>query len=280
MRLISAAAALAATVAFAGQAAAADLPLMTAAPCGARRGALRLAISGFGIWISDLDRRAGWAIGRSPTEQPKPTFPSARCWSISKAYSPAMRWRGTRISTSASTACGRRSAARPFQACSPDPLRDRPRRSPRIWASSRPTAGYRLPLGSPDFSLYATVGGRYQGHLGQFSVCAATSSDSRVNARWLHGLGRSADRSGDALPHQRQIFSRWTADIGGFSGGIENHDPGPVDASAITGRQSISTSARLSRSSTPITCSPTSHGGSFRYNTTLYGPYIAASYNF
>ena len=138
-------------------------------------------------------------------------------------------------------------------------------------------AGYRLPLGSPDFALYATVGGRYQGISANFGLHRNVTGfgvNEQGSVGWVDPL------IGLAM-HYRindKYFVDATADIGGFGAGsqITTQDQLTV---GYNWTQSISTSVGYRILYTDYVHS-NDRGGSFRYNTTLYGPYVGVSYNF
>ena len=141
-------------------------------------------------------------------------------------------------------------------------------------------AGYRLPLGSPDFQLYATVSERYR-HVGQFwpapqwsLASASTNKDLWAGSIRLIGLAMHYRIS------DKYFLDATGADIGGFGAAgsqITTQDQLTV---GYNWTQSISTSVGYRILYTDYVKSNDNEGGSFRYNTTLYGPYIGVSYNF
>ena len=138
-------------------------------------------------------------------------------------------------------------------------------------------AGYRLPIGSPDFSLYATVGGRYQGISASLQLQQALLGFDRTNSQsvgWVDPLV--------GLAMHYRINDKWfldgTADIGGFDVGSKFTTQDQLMV-GYNWTKSISTSLGYRILYTDYQ-KDNGYGGSFRYNTTLYGPYVSASYNF
>jgi hypothetical protein len=144
-------------------------------------------------------------------------------------------------------------------------------------------AGYRIPIGSPDMNLYGTVGARYQ------DLSAKIGLSTQFNGV-LQPFGFSLTTQQtmgwvDPLVGFAMIYhlnDKWfvnaLGDIGGFGVGSRLTTQGLV-AVGYNWTRSISTTAGYRALYTDFV-QGNGNGGSFRYQTTLYGPFVGASYNF
>ncbi len=138
-------------------------------------------------------------------------------------------------------------------------------------------AGYRLPIGSPDFDLYGTVGGRYMGLSASLGLSNPPLNFSRHYSQSVDW----ADPLVGLAMHYR-LNDKWfmdaTADIGGFDVGSKLTSQDQVMI-GYNWTQSISTAVGY-RGLYADYQQANGNGGSFRYKTWLYGPYVNISYNF
>jgi hypothetical protein len=138
-------------------------------------------------------------------------------------------------------------------------------------------AGVRLPIGSPDFALYAIVGGRYQGLGVKLALTQDVTGFSRTNSQsvgWVDPLVGMAVH----YPFNDKWFADGSFDVGGFGVGSKFTNQNQVTI-GYNWTQSISSSFGYR---TLYTNYVKDNGldGSFRYNALLYGPYASVSYNF
>jgi hypothetical protein len=136
-------------------------------------------------------------------------------------------------------------------------------------------AGYRIPLGSPDMSLYGTVGARYQNLTLDVDLTHRNYGRSfQQTKNWIDPV------LGFAMNYR--IDEKWflnaLGDIGGFGVGSKVTTQGLV-AVGYNWTSSFSTSLGYRALYTDYQ-KGNSAGGSFRWNTTLYGPFMAFNYNF
>lgn len=136
-------------------------------------------------------------------------------------------------------------------------------------------AGYRIPLASPDVSLYGTVGARYQN---------LTADVDLTHKNFARSLQQTEDWVDPVLglAMNYRISEKWffnaLGDIGGFGVGSKLTTQGLV-AVGYNWTSSLSTSAGYRALYTDYQQS-SGAGGSFRWNATLYGPFMALNYNF
>jgi hypothetical protein len=135
--------------------------------------------------------------------------------------------------------------------------------------------GYRLPIGSRDLSLYGTIGLRYYDMSGSITLQTP-----------VVGFERSASQTKDwldpivGLAAHYRIDDKWfvdaLADVGGYSGSATSQ---ALAAVGYNWNQSISTSLGYR---VLYTYYQQSNGanGSFRNQSTMYGPLVSLSYGF
>ena len=138
-------------------------------------------------------------------------------------------------------------------------------------------AGYRIPVGPPELALYGTVGLRYQNLKVKINTYR---NDPRFD--------RSASGTQDwidpvvGLAMNYRINAKWyidaAADIGGFGVGSNLTSQGLI-AVGYYWTPSISTALGYRALYTDYK-NNNANGGSFRYDTTLHGPYATLSIHF
>ena len=138
-------------------------------------------------------------------------------------------------------------------------------------------AGYRIPVGPPELELYGTVGLRYQNIKVKIDT---TRNDPRFD--------RSASATQDwidpivGLAMNYRINAKWyidaAADIGGFSVGSNLTSQGLI-AVGYYWTPTISTALGYRALYTDYK-NNNANGGSFRYETTIHGPYATLSVHF
>ena len=133
--------------------------------------------------------------------------------------------------------------------------------------------GLRLPIGSPDLNIYATAGARYQSIDMGFTLTLPVVGFSRNNELtedWVDPIV--------GLAMQYRINDRWfvnaLADIGGFGVGAD------LDTQALVSvgyKWTPNFATTLGFRALYTDYSSGSGPGSFRYKTTLYGPFVGLS---
>ena len=146
-------------------------------------------------------------------------------------------------------------------------------------------AGYRIPIGTPDMNLYGTLGARYT-NLGL--KVDLTHQFPGIVAQQPVGFTLTSSKSMDwidpviGFAMNYRINEKWFVnaygDIGGFDVASKITSQGEI-AVGYNWTQSISTSLGF-RALYDDYQHNNANGGSFRYNTTVYGPVVNLSYNF
>ena len=146
-------------------------------------------------------------------------------------------------------------------------------------------AGYRIPIGSPDLKLYGTLGFRYQSLTAKVDL---SHQFPGILTGVPVGFTLSTSKTADwvdpviGLAMHYRFNEKWfldgQVDIGGFGVGSKLTSQG-FAAAGYNWTQSVSTSLGFKALYTDYQRN-NSNSGSFRYKTTLYGPYVALNYNF
>jgi len=146
-------------------------------------------------------------------------------------------------------------------------------------------AGYRIPIGSPDLSLYGTVGARYQNITAKINL-----SKQFAGIIAQQPLGFSLTVQGTqawadplvGLAMNYRINDKWFVngygDVGGFGVASKLTSLGQI-AVGYNWTQSFSTTLGY-RALYYDYKKNNGNGGSFRYVTTTHGPVVGLSYNF
>ena len=134
-------------------------------------------------------------------------------------------------------------------------------------------AGIRLPIGSPDLHLYATAGARYQrlgATLTLTQPALGFSSTNESSVDWVDPI--------IGLAGQYRINEKWfingLADFGGFGVGAKIDTQGLLSV-GYNWTPSFATTLGFRALYTDY--SSGNGPGSFRYNTTMYGPFAGVS---
>ncbi|MFC7397737.1 autotransporter outer membrane beta-barrel domain-containing protein [Chelatococcus sp. GCM10030263] len=139
-------------------------------------------------------------------------------------------------------------------------------------------AGYRLPLGNPDLDLSVTAGLRYQ----------RLTLDATLTPGALPALSFSNEQRKDwidpivGLALQYRMADRWflngLVDIGGFGVGSQITSQGFVSV-GYKWTESLSTAVGYRVLYTDYEASG-NHAGTFRYDTTMHGPFVSMALHF
>lgn len=138
-------------------------------------------------------------------------------------------------------------------------------------------AGYRIPLGPPELELYGTVGARYQ-------RLAASINVYRDDPRFDRYASRSADWVDPIVGFvaNYRINEKWyvnaIGDIGGFGVG-SNLTAQALAAVGYNWTANVSTAVGYRALYTDYE-KANDRGGSFRYDTTMHGPFATLSFHF
>jgi hypothetical protein len=145
-------------------------------------------------------------------------------------------------------------------------------------------AGYRIPIGSPDMSLYGTLGARYQNLSAKVSLShqfpgilgqpAGFTLVSNQTVDWVDPL--------IGLAMNYRINEKWFlnayGDVGGFGVASKLTSQGIIEV-GYNWTPSISSELGFRVLYTDYQRN-NGNGGSFRYDTTMYGPVTSLSYHF
>lgn len=138
-------------------------------------------------------------------------------------------------------------------------------------------AGYRLPLGNPDVDLSLTAGVRYQRLTAETTVIPGVVPISLTGSQtkdWVDPVV--------GLVLQYRIDERWfvnaLADIGGFGVGSQLTSQGFL-AVGYKWTEAISTAVGYRALYTNYKSS-SDETGSFRYDTTMHGPFMSLAFHF
>ncbi|MEJ1936484.1 hypothetical protein WDZ92_40345 [Nostoc sp. NIES-2111] len=138
-------------------------------------------------------------------------------------------------------------------------------------------AGYRIPIGPPELEMYGTVGARYQ-------RLSASINTFRDDPRFDRYASRSADWVDPivGVVINYRINEKWyvnaIGDVGGFSVGSNLTAQG-LFAVGYNWTANISTALGYRALYTDYEKN-NDRGGSFRYDTTMHGPFATLSFHF
>ena len=147
-------------------------------------------------------------------------------------------------------------------------------------------AGYRLPIGTPNLNLYGTLGARYQ----DLSATVSLSHTFPGRLIFQQPTGFTVTSNGGVgwvdpvvgLAMNYRIDDRWFlegyGDIGGLGGGSNFTSEGILEV-GYNWTKTVSTELGFRALYSDYQQS-NNNGGSFRYNTTMYGPVVALSFHF
>ncbi|WP_413991270.1 hypothetical protein ACMDCR_03945 [Labrys okinawensis] len=140
-------------------------------------------------------------------------------------------------------------------------------------------AGYRIPIGPPNLSLYGTVGVRYQNINVELDLSHTTVLGTGLRRSTSDSTGWADPLIGFAATYH--FNDKWYLNALG--------DFGATSSSNITAQGLVSVGYNWTQSfSTALGFralytdyeNGNDRGGSFRYKSTLYGPFVSMSYNF
>lgn len=140
-------------------------------------------------------------------------------------------------------------------------------------------AGYRIPIGPPNLQLYGTVGVRYQNIDAELDLSHRTVLGTGLQRNFSDSTGWADPLIGFAATYH--FNDKWYLNALG--------DFGATSSSSITAQGLVSVGYNWTQSfSTALGYralytdyeNGNDRGGSFRYKTTLHGPFVSMSYNF
>jgi hypothetical protein len=137
-------------------------------------------------------------------------------------------------------------------------------------------AGLRIPVGPPDLEVYATAGARYQRFNTDLTLtlpAVGFSRDNQITEDWVDPLV--------GLAMLYRINEKWFlnayADFGGFGVGAKIDTQGLI---SVGYRWTPTVATTFGFRALYTDYSSGSGPGSFRYNATLYGPFVGLSMSF
>jgi len=146
-------------------------------------------------------------------------------------------------------------------------------------------AGYRIPIGSPELKLYGTIGLRYQNLTTDINISHQFPGILPIEPV---GFTLSSQQTVDwvdpviGLAMHYRFNPKWfldgQVDIGGFGVGSKLTSQG-LAAVGYNWTAALSSSVGFKYLYTDYVQN-NSNGGSFRYDTTIYGPYLGLNYTF